>query len=82
MCRYNISIDDRVMKEVRPSITLGMTEEAWVQLQVEMLFSQLAASRKEVIFDDNYMSKLISQSAPAWEGVNDADKWVHALRGE
>ncbi|MBR1557310.1 MAG: hypothetical protein IJ647_06080 [Prevotella sp.] len=31
------------MEEVRPSITKGMDESAWVQLQVEMLFSQLAA---------------------------------------
>ena len=47
MCRYNISIDDALMEEIRPSITQGMDEEAWVQLQVEILFSQLAASRRE-----------------------------------
>mgnify|MGYP006916206119 CR=1 FL=1 len=82
MCRYNISIDDAVMEEVRPSITQGMNEDAWVQLQVEMLFSQLAASRRETMFDDVYMSNLISQSASAWKGVDDADKWIHDLRGE
>lgn len=43
MCTYNVKIDDAVMEEVRPSITKGMEESAWVQLQVEMLFSQLAA---------------------------------------
>ena len=82
MCRYNISIDDAVMEKVRPSITQGMDEDAWVQLQVEMLFSQMAASHREVSFDDVYMSNLISQSAPAWKGVRDADKWIHDLRGE
>ena len=41
MCRYNISIDDAVMEEVRPSITSGMDEDAWVQLQVEALFSRM-----------------------------------------
>ena len=82
MCRYNILIDDAVMEEVRPSITSGMDEDTWVQLQVEMLFSQLAATRRGAKFDDDYMSKLISQSAPAWKDVSDADKWVHALRGE
>jgi len=46
MCRYNISIDDAVMEEVRPSITSGMDEDAWVQLQVEALFRRLAAEAK------------------------------------
>lgn len=44
MCLYNIKIDDAVMEEVRPSITKGMDESEWVQLQVEILFSQLAAT--------------------------------------
>jgi len=82
MCKYNISIDDAVMEEVRPSITSGMDEDTWVQLQVEMLFSQMAASRRNAMFDDEYMSKLISQSASAWKGVSDADEWIHDLRGE
>ena len=43
MCTYNVKIDDAVMEEVRPSITKGMEESAWVQMQVEMLFSQLAS---------------------------------------
>ena len=30
------------MEKVRPSITSGLNEEAWVQLQVEMLFAQMA----------------------------------------
>ena len=34
------------MEEVRPSITGGMDESAWVQLQVEMLFSRMAADVK------------------------------------
>ena len=48
MCNYNIAIDEAVMKEVRPSITEGMEENAWVQLQVEMLFSRMAAKAKMV----------------------------------
>lgn len=44
MCTYHIRIDDAVMEEVRPSIAKGMEEDTWVQLQVEMLFSQMAAS--------------------------------------
>ena len=82
MCRYNISIDDAVMEEMRPAIADGMDECAWVQLQVEMLFSQMAASRRRMAFDDDYMDNLIGLSAPAWKGVADADKWVHELRGE
>ena len=82
MCRYNISIDDAVMDEVRPSIMSGMDEGAWVQLQVEMLFSQMAAQRRMTSFDDDYMSNLIRLSAPAWKDVKDADEWVHELRGE
>ena len=81
MCRYSIAIDDAVMEVVRPAITDGMDEDAWVQLQVEMLFSQMAASRKDSAFDDEYMKNLIHLSAPAWKGVQDADKWVRELRG-
>lgn len=42
MCTYNISIDDAVMRNVRPTITKGMDEGAWVQLQVQALFAKLA----------------------------------------
>ena len=34
------------MEKVRPTITSGMEESAWVQLQVEMYFSQMAADVK------------------------------------
>ena len=78
----HLAIDDAVMEEVRPSITSGMDEEAWVQLQVEALFSRIAASRRKVSFDDEYMTNLINLSAPAWVGVKDADEWIHDLRGE
>jgi len=44
MCVFNVKIDDALMEEVRPSIAQGMEESAWVQLQVEILFSQLAAN--------------------------------------
>ena len=82
MCRYNIAIDDAVMEKVRPIIAEGMDEDAWVQLQVEMLFSQMVASRRNASFDDDYMKNLINLSAPAWRDVKDADRWVHELRGE
>ena len=42
MCKYNVSIDDAVMKDVRPIITEGMEESAWVQLQVQTLFDKIA----------------------------------------
>lgn len=82
MCTYSVSINDAVMEAIRPSITNGMDERAWVQLQVEMLFAEMAASRRKASFDDDYMSNLIHLSAPAWKDVKDADKWVHELRGE
>ena len=47
MCTYHVKIDDAVMEEVRPSITGGMDETAWVQLQVEMLFSRMADEAKK-----------------------------------
>ena len=43
MCKYNIAIDDALMEEVRPTITGGVDETVWVQLQVEALFKRLAA---------------------------------------
>jgi hypothetical protein len=82
MCKYNIAIDDALMEEVRPVITEGMDEDAWVQLQVEMLFAQMAASWRKASFDDAYMENLIRLSAPQWQDVKDADQWVHELRGE
>ena len=47
MCTYNVRIDDAIMDEVRPSITKGLDESVWVQLQVEALFTQLAAVAKK-----------------------------------
>ena len=38
MCNYNVAIDDAVMKDVRPTITEGMEEGAWVQT----LFAKMA----------------------------------------
>ena len=46
MCKYNIAIDDAVMEEVRPSITNGMEESVWVQMQVDMLFKKLAETAR------------------------------------
>jgi len=82
MCKYSISIDDALMDAMRPVIAEGMDEGAWVQQQVELLFSQMAASRRRSSFDDDYMENLINLSAPAWKGVQDADQWVRELRGE
>lgn len=31
-------------------------------------------------FDEAYMQRLISLSAPSWKGITDADAWVHELR--
>jgi len=70
------------MDAMRPVIAEGMDEGAWVQQQVELLFSQMAASRRRSSFDDDYMENLINLSAPAWKGVQDADQWVRELRGE
>ena len=46
MCKYNISIDDAVMEEVRPAITEGMEESAWVQMQVQTLFAKMAENAR------------------------------------
>ena len=82
MCRYNVAIDDAIMDTIRPTIENGMDEDAWVQLQVNILFSRLAEERLNLSFDENYMESLISKSAPAWKGISNADQWVHELRGE
>ena len=82
MCTYKISIDDAVMDVIRPTIANGMDENTWVQIQVDMLFSRMAADQKKTSFDDDYMTNLISMSAPAWTDVKDADLWIHELRGE
>ena len=61
----NIAIDEAVMEEVRPSITEGMEENAWVQLQVEMLFSRMAAKAKMVKPHQQMLSKRLRGIAHA-----------------
>ena len=63
MCSYNIKIDDAVMEEVRPSITKGMDESAWVQLQVEMLFSQLADRKSTRLNSSHNVASRMPSSA-------------------
>ena len=57
MCKYSIAIDDAIMEEVRPAITEGMEEDAWVQLQVEMLFSQMAENARNKKKNDLRLSQ-------------------------
>lgn len=82
MCTYSISIDDAVMDQVRPAIGDERDVALWMQQQVEMLLIQMAESSKKPLFDEDYMSGLINMSAPAWKGLQDADEWVHDMRGE
>ena len=42
MCNFNVAIDDAVMNDIRPTITEGMEENAWVQMKVQMLFAKMA----------------------------------------
>ena len=49
MCKYNVTIDDLEMEVLRPTITSGMAEDAWVQLQVQMLFSRLAEAQRNTV---------------------------------
>ena len=70
MCRYNISIDDAVMELIRPSITCGMEENAWVQLQVEMLFSHMAAKMNPEKQDKQLLSQRLRGIGLAPEGFD------------
>lgn len=47
MCIFNVAIDDAVMEVVRPTITKGMEESAWVQMQVQTLFAKMAENAKQ-----------------------------------
>ena len=57
MCTYRVKIDDAVMEKVRPSIDSGMDENAWVQMQVETLFTQMAVNMNLM----NSEKKMLSQ---------------------
>ena len=46
MCNFNVAIDDAIMEVVRPTITEGMEESAWVQMQVQTLFAKMAENAK------------------------------------
>ena len=47
MCNFNVAIDDAIMEVVRPTITEGMEESAWVQMQVQTLFAKMAENAKQ-----------------------------------
>ena len=47
MCNFNVAIDDAIMEVVRPTITEGMEENAWVQMQVQTLFAKMAENAKQ-----------------------------------
>lgn len=47
MCNFNVAIDDAIMEVVRPTITEGMEEGAWVQMQVQTLFAKMAENAKQ-----------------------------------
>jgi hypothetical protein len=32
-------------------------------------------------FSESYLDSLLKQSAPAWEGIADADAWLQEIRG-
>lgn len=57
MCRYNIAIDDTLMEEVRPTITEGMEESAWVQMQVQNLFAKMAENARNKKKNDLRLSQ-------------------------
>ena len=57
MCTYSVKIDDAVMEKVIPSIDSGMDENAWVQMQVETLFTQMAVNMNLM----NSEKKMLSQ---------------------
>ena len=46
MCNFIVAIDDAIMEIVRPTITEGMEESAWVQMQVQTLFTKMAENAK------------------------------------
>ena len=47
MCNFIVAIDDAIMEVVRPTITEGMEESAWVQMQVQTLFAKMAENAKQ-----------------------------------
>ena len=57
MCKYSIAIDDAVMEEVRPTIAEGMEEDAWVQMQVQALFAQMAENARNKKKNDLRLSQ-------------------------
>lgn len=77
MCTYNISIDENVMEKVRPSITSGISEEQWLQYQVNMLIQQILTSqdKKNRVYVENGEVKFdISQD---YLEVGDARQLLH-----
>ena len=88
MCTHNISLDEHLVERVRPALGKGVELQVWLQHQLELMLLQTASKVETTsmtsrnLFDDEYMSRLIKQSASAWRDVKDADAWIHVLRGE
>ena len=47
MCTYNISIDNAVMEKVRPAIASGVSEQEWLQHQVNIMIQQILESQNK-----------------------------------
>lgn len=47
MCTYNISIDDALMDRVRPAFADNAAVSHWMQTQIEVLLTQMAAAMSE-----------------------------------
>ena len=49
---------------------------------IVLVFCQSATEDDVVLFDEEYMSRLIRLSAPTWADVKYTDAYIHELRGE
>ena len=47
MCTYNISIDNAVMEKVRPAIASCVSEQEWLQHQVNIMIQQILESQNK-----------------------------------
>ncbi len=60
MCRYNISIDDSLMREVRSTIVDVEDEEKWLQEQVTLMLMQMISQRQsEETFKTDEQGRII-----------------------
>lgn len=65
MCTYSISVDDKLLEQVRPAFADNAEISSWMQSQIEALLLQVAAKVSDTHSGKRLSQRLRGIAAPA-----------------